>query len=236
MSNKTFRLMQSLLVTALAAYLIRLLVGGKLNNYIHQRFTYLIVIAILLLLILAGLGFLSLGRLPSSKTKMATLPLYIMALPVIFGFFIPIKPLSNEALQSKGVNMGFADLANQSEQDLIPSEMRTILDWVRLLKAENETPSFIGQEAKVVGFVFLDPRLEAHQFAVARFVIACCVADATAVAMVIDLPDQDLPPEGAWVEVSGTMDIINVEDEDIPLIHATQIKVIPIPDDPYLFP
>ncbi len=236
MNKRLFRFLQSLLVSAIAAYLIRLLVGGKLSNYIHQRFNYLIVIAIVLLITLAVLGFLSLRKMTHADGKVSAFPLYILVIPVIFGFFIPIKPLSNEALQSKGVNMGLAGAIDQNEQDLIPAEERTIIDWVRLLKRDQDSSAIVGQEAKVIGFVYYDPRLEPQEFAIARFVITCCVADASAIAMIVDLPDQDPPPKGAWVEVSGTMDVINVDDEDIPLIHAKSYKVIPVPDQPYLFP
>jgi uncharacterized repeat protein (TIGR03943 family) len=70
----------------------------------------------------------------------------------------------------------------------LPPAQRTVLDWIRLYGADRPARAH-GQPADVTGFVYHDPRLQPGQFMVGRFTIACCVADAMALGMVVDWPE-----------------------------------------------
>jgi uncharacterized repeat protein (TIGR03943 family) len=70
---------------------------------------------------------------------------------------------------------------------------------------------------------------------VGRFIITCCVADATAIGIAVHPPEgQDVP--NGWVRIKGTMTVTNLNGSDALLIEADQITSIPEPDQPYLYP
>jgi putative membrane protein len=93
-----------------------------------------------------------------------------------------------------------------------------------------------GQPADITGFVYREPSFDENQFMVARFTVSCCVADASAIGIVVvDDAAADLRTD-AWVRVQGTMQVGDVRGERAPVLHASAIEQIEQPAHPYLYP
>jgi uncharacterized repeat protein (TIGR03943 family) len=86
-----------------------------------------------------------------------------------------------------------------------------------------------GRTVSVTGFAL---RPGVGRFILARLVITCCAADARAVevGVVCDAPP---PAQDAWVVVTGTYAGISQSDAMLPLLHATAIRPIAQPTNPY---
>ena len=88
-----------------------------------------------------------------------------------------------------------------------------------------------GERVTMDGFVTVDEG-DTDRFQLTRFVITCCVADATiSYVTVVDAPPGQVANDD-WVRVTGTIYPLG---SDI-LVDAETVVPIPPPDDPYLTP
>jgi uncharacterized repeat protein (TIGR03943 family) len=118
----------------------------------------------------------------------------------------------------------------------IASVDRTILDWIRAYNYASDVSQFNGQKANVVGFVYHDSRLAKDEFLVGRFALNCCVADATAIGMVVKTDKALTFADNSWVRVAGTVSAAEVDGKKIPLITVEEIDQVGEPAQPYLYP
>lgn len=166
--------------------------------------------------------------------------LFLVALPVALGLIVPPQPLGAVALGKRQVGPGSlvsaaspgsdAALVTRDEQE------RTVLDWAQAFGQNPDPAAFTGQEAHVVGFVYRDERFEADSFMVGRFVVTCCVADATAVGLVVRWPEAAALAQDQWVEVGGQMAAGEWAGEQMPVLVARTVTPVEPLDQPYLYP
>ena len=93
--------------------------------------------------------------------------------------------------------------------------------------------SLIGQPVDLVAFVFHKNGLSADQLAVARFVVACCVADASGYTIPVQWPAAATLPDGQWVRVQGQ---VAVGADGNLLVRASSIDLVNAPTNPYIYP
>ncbi|MDK2982038.1 MAG: putative rane protein [Chloroflexota bacterium] len=164
--------------------------------------------------------------------------LLILSLPLLIGLVAPEQPLSSASLSSRGISLNApVTISQQTNQGLdVQEDDRTILDWVKLFNYESDPSVYIGQDVNVTGFVYHDPRLPQGKFMVSRFIITCCVADAFAIGMPVDWPQDSNFNENTWIQVQGTLDVMQIGSQSVPMVHAASIETIPAPEQPYLYP
>jgi uncharacterized repeat protein (TIGR03943 family) len=226
---------------------------GTLYWYINPRFTFLMVGAALVFLVLAG-SILILARHegeagPTSEpvndhddgsgSGLRRRVLLAMAVPLALGILVPARPLGASAVATRGLaggGPGTARLAGQPQSIPIAAATRTVLDWVRAFNYAPDPDVYVGQEADVIGFVYHDSRLQPGQFLVARFTITCCVADAFAIGMVVDWPEAEGLEANSWVRVRGPVAVSVWEADRIPRIEAVSVDPADEPVQPYLTP
>lgn len=114
-------------------------------------------------------------------------------------------------------------------------ENRNVLEWVRTLTFDPEPDSHKGLPVSLSGFI-LD--LDDQDFIfIARFLVACCAADARPVALPILRDDLTLNlKNGDWVQLEGSFTTFS--DPSIgrkAIVEATQIELIEQPKDPYVY-
>jgi putative membrane protein len=166
--------------------------------------------------------------------------LLLMALPIILGILVPPQPLGAAAMANRDVNVslqntGLPAAVRKAEQT--NSTDRNILDWLQTFAgAQDPAHDLAGQPAKVVGFVFRDKRFGPDQFMVARYVVTCCVADATVAGIVVQSPQAASFAADQWVEVSGTFEPGKLGTEELPVLSAKSVAEAEIPAQPYLYP
>ncbi|MHB8625479.1 MAG: TIGR03943 family putative permease subunit [Aggregatilineales bacterium] len=166
------------------------------------------------------------------------LKLVIIGIPLAIGIFVPAKPLSSAAVQTGGISTGLSSVGSGTSAsfDVAPTD-RTVLDWVREFGTASDVNQFAGQAADVTGFVYRDIRFDGKpQFMVARFVIACCVADASAIGVTVQADHADQWQQDAWVHVTGKFAIQSVNGTPTPVLIADAVRPVTQPDHPYLYP
>lgn len=253
MSLKHYRLTQLALMVALGAYLGVRLSSGAIYYYINERFAALIVAGAVLALGLAY-GAWAGRRQPDALDIDPDLPLPLnpaeararrsrlwrvgfMTAPLLVGFVVPAKPLGANAIDARGVNVSAPlSASGQAQQLQISPEKRSILDWVRVVNYANDSAEVRGQPADVIGFVYHDQNLGAGQFMVARFMVTCCSADATAVAMAVSWPDAAGLTDNTWVRVRGMVDVTAYGGRPLPVINAESVEPTDEPARPYMYP
>ncbi len=210
-----------------------LLATGRSSLYLSTRTKWLIPVGAILLTATA------VGRLASARARAAE-PLHrkdawllgLMVVPVVVVLALPPGALGSFAAsrRSSFVRSGYAasasDIASGSLSLIDVAGGQTSKEGEKALAAR------AGSRVTFVGFVTRYANTPADEFMLTRFIITCCVADATiAQVRVVNAPPGKFE-EDDWVEVTGTIYPLGREI----LVDATSIEGIPRPDKPYLTP
>jgi uncharacterized repeat protein (TIGR03943 family) len=205
---------------------------GTLSFYIHPRYTILVVISGVLLLLMAGVRLR--GVLNEPRSGGFTWLYALLAMPLLLGTLVPAQPLGADTLAGRGLDLtNTPTLANQ--QSLQPENAANwnLLEWVTA--ASMFGGELDGRPVNVEGFVFIDEQLGSDGFFVARYVVTCCAADAAAAALPVSWEGGSALPADSWVRVQGTVQMSD-DPGSLPVVQATQVEPIDQPDAPYLFP
>lgn len=164
----------------------------------------------------------------------------ILCLPLLLGLIIPPQPLGANALANREVNMGqptavgrYASTNLQIELPAAPE--RTILEWLIAFDEKGFTQAAQDGPAKVVGFVYRDERFGEAQFLVSRYVVSCCVADATPVGLIVDWGNTAVLTSDSWVEVEGRFVMGEFGGQEVPILRATRVTAVEQPTPVYLY-
>ncbi|MCS7054984.1 MAG: TIGR03943 family protein [Thermoflexales bacterium] len=234
---------------------------GTLAFYINQRFAWLSLVAVIIYLALAITMVYKAGqhrqftrslseldefdviplqaRDPRRRSghRASWLALGLLVLPALLGLFTPARPLGASAIESRGIGLTAPDRAGTVTQaQRIATGPKNILDWLREFSRAADLSTFEGQAADVIGFVYKDPRTKPDEFWVSRFVVSCCVADATALGLLVQTEDAPTLPADRWVRVVGKFRMGEFAGERIPVIVAERVEPTQQPAQPYLYP
>ncbi|GIV83826.1 MAG: permease [Candidatus Roseilinea sp.] len=234
---------------------------GTLAFYINQRFAWLSLVAIIIYLALAMTMVYKAGlhrrfdRPLGELTEFDVIPLQahnrrrlnthraswlalgLLVLPALLGFFTPARPLGASAIQSRGMGLTAPDrvgIVTQAQR--AATGPKNILDWLREFSRTADLSAFEGKEADVIGFVYKDPRAKQDEFWVSRFAVSCCVADATALGLLVRTPKAEMLQVDSWVRVIGKFTMGEFAGERIPVIVAERVEPTQQPAQPYLYP
>jgi putative membrane protein len=252
MTMRLYRYLQGFMMILTSIFLLQKIISGNLNWYINQRFMPLTVLSVIVLLIIGVIVFRAAHNMHDDEHhdhahdehhhdhdhKVSAWGLIMAMLPLVVGVLIPAQPLASNAISGKGLSSAPPIAAGGSSTIRFDqaADDRNILDWIRLFNSSNSAETYLGQNANVIGFVYHDPRLKAGQFLISRFAVVCCTADAFAIGMVVDWPKSASLPDDQWIKVKGPVQSTQLADQKIPLIQATSVEPVQVPDQPYLFP
>lgn len=245
---RAFNRFKALLLVLLALFFVQRWASGELFYYVAPRFGWLAPVAAAILIALAGSYNLASQQDDSSDDgphhevehthrPTGVWPLAIVALPLVLGVIVPARPLGAGAAAARGVAAGGGVVQAAGAETLaIAPEARTVLDWVRLIDASPDAGALNDQPADISGFVYRDARFAPDQLMVGRFVIACCVADAFAVGVVVSAENAAAFQTDSWVRVRGAFSEGLFDGQAVPVLVASNITPIQPPEQPYLFP
>ena len=246
MSLRRFRTFQAFLMFGLGFFLLERFWSGRLALYINQRYTWLIV--------LASFGLMAFGIItfnhrppiwnqeekllePEMAPKNAAWRLLLFVIPLLLGILVPATSLGASAAETRGVSQAVPLTAGGSIPSILALDPanRSILEWLWVFDESEDPADIIGQLVDVEGFVFSNENLPDGYFMVGRFIVTCCVADATAIGIAF------LPPEGVevpngWVRIKGEMTVTTFDEQPTLLIDTRQITSMDEPEQPYLYP
>ncbi|MEA2520569.1 MAG: putative rane protein [Actinomycetota bacterium] len=222
------RLLAGIVLAAWAALFWFVLLSGRTGLYLSTRTAWLIP---------AGAGiltFATLGRLASSRSSDPP-PVRrsdlrggaLLVMPVIVLLALPTSTLGTFALGRRPV---FGPTAPSGG---ISSGTLSMVDVARAQATKEDLAALqrrAGETVVMQGFVAFQPGEQSGEFLLSRFIITCCVADATETQVrVVDVPAGSAQAN-AWVQVTGRIYPFGSQ----VIIDAMSVKPIPRPADPYL--
>lgn len=209
-----------------------LLVTGRSSLYLSSRTRWLVPL---------GAGILTaafLGRLLSARTanpgapsRAETWTLGAIALPAVLLLALPPITLGTYSVdrRSSFAGSGIGATARAVTGDL---------DFVDVGAAQSFDPALAqltaraGETITLEGIVTEDAGLPADEMTLARYIVTCCVADATVARVrVVGVSPGAFAPDD-WVRVQGRVYPVGRE----VLVAAESVEGIPVPDRPYLTP
>jgi putative membrane protein len=221
-----------LVLVAWATLFWFILLTGRSGLYLSTRTQWLVPL---------GAGILSLaavGRLASARTRRAdplssreTWMLGVIALPVVVLMTLPPVTLG---AYSAGRRSSYAGSGLQASA----REVSGPLDFVDIGAAQSFDPALAqltkraGEQIELEGFVTTEAGMSPDEFILTRYIVTCCVADATVARVrVVGVPPGAYQQDD-WVNVIGRVYPVG---RDI-LVAAESIEPIPVPNQPYLTP
>lgn len=85
------------------------------------------------------------------------------------------------------------------------------------------------------GFVYREEGMDANTFAISRFLMMCCPADAMPFGVLVAGDNAAAFPEDTWVEIEGSIQTTSMNGKNTLRIQAAQIHMIEEPASPYIF-
>jgi putative membrane protein len=241
---------KAVVLLAMSVYLAILVLTGNIYNYMNQSLIWLVVVAVVLFGFMGVWQLILVWRNPMYQHQLSDNLevshaghnhsrvtwgwLAIAAIPLLFALVFPSTPLGAEAVNGN-ISLNPVGVGNASAFSRAPQD-RNILDWLREFNRINNPASFNDLPVNVLGFVYREPDMPANQFLVARFTVSCCVADAFAIGLPVQLENAQDYETGTWVQVQGNLQAGQFGDETVPIVIPSEITIAEAPNTPYLYP
>jgi putative membrane protein len=225
------RVAGTVVLGAWAALFWFLLASGRDAFYLSTRTEWVVPVAAVLLT-LATLGRLASARAmrPEPLRSRELAVMIAMVVPVLLLTILPPATLGSfsAAKRSAVADAGFS----ASEGDIATGDL-TLVDVAAAQttpEGERALANRAGEQVDFLGFVTRYADTPADEFLLTRYVVSCCVADATvAQARVVNVTPGAFE-DNEWVEVTGTIYPIGRE----VIVNASTIRGVPRPERPYL--
>jgi len=251
--------LDSLAILAWGILLLKYWITGKLSILIHPNYFGLTVAGGIGLIIIGGLKTWELIKLDRANKKSRTSPTinspkiaaveHITLFPPSFGSTLMLsvaliglattpRTFTSQTALERGLteSLPITRLQPQEFRNMTKPEMRSLVEWVRLLNFNPEPDTYIGQKVKVQGFVIHPPKVAEQYLWIGRFIITCCAADAYPVGLPVKLPPNQtraaFPPD-SWLEIEGETITAELQGKRKLTIQAFSLKPIPEPKNPY---
>jgi uncharacterized repeat protein (TIGR03943 family) len=208
-----------------------LLLTGREAFYLSTRTQWIVPVAAVLL------SAAALGRLASARTgapePILRRELVVMAIMVVPVLLVVALPAATLGTFSAGKRAGFAGVGvAASAGDIATGELtlvdvaagQTTPDGERALAARG------GDTVDFVGFVTRYADTPVDELLLTRYVVTCCVADATVAQVRVVNVTPGAFEDNDWVEVRGVIYPIGRE----VIVRADTVQAVDRPDRPYL--
>lgn len=232
----TGRLAGGLVLTAWAAMFWWLLATGRVNLYLSTNTSWVVPVGAVLLTA-AAIGRLASARGSASEPigRREEIILALMVVPVILVTVLPPATLGSFSASKKTTFSPGVTLSSSFYDDITSTSEITLLS-VAAGQTSNQGAQALakraGADVDFVGVASRDPSTPADEFLLTRYVITCCVADATIVQVrVVNVAPGAIQPND-WVEVRGQLYPLG----RTMLVNANSVAVVPRPATPYLTP
>jgi putative membrane protein len=230
------RLAGGLVLTAWAAMFWWLLATGRVNLYLSTNTSWVVPVGAVLLTA-AAIGRLASARGSESEPigRREEIILALMIVPVILVMVLPPATLGSFSASKKTTYSPGVTLSSSFYDDITSTSEITLLS-VAAGQTSNQGSQALakraGADVDFIGVASRDPSTPADEFLLTRYVITCCVADATIVQVrVVNVSPGAIQPND-WVEVRGQLYPLG----RTMLVNADSVAVVPRPAKPYLTP
>lgn len=222
---------EAAVLAAAAAMLLLKARQGVLVYYIHPRYTGLVVVTGVALLLMAAVRLATAIHRPAESARGRSAGYVLVALPLLLGLVLPARPLAASALAGKTVDAA-ASVRARAPVDS-PTQQWNLLQWATAINVRGTEVQ--GEAVDVIGFVYHDPQRQFDGFVVVRHVIICCAADGSGVGLPVVWQGGGTLPVDTWVRVRGTLGVATIGGRTEPAFLATTVEPVPGPANPYLY-
>ena len=221
-----------LVLVAWAAMFWTLFLTGRTYLYLSSRTAWLVPLGAVIMSI-AGVGRLWTARTPKDEPleSRAAWALGVIALPVVLVLALPPSALGTFSANKRSTFAGSAIGATARD-------VTGPLDFVDIGAAQSfpaamqQLDARAGESITLEGFVTREASAPPDEILLTRYIVTCCVADATiAQVRIVGLPPGDYPDD-EWLQVTGAVYPVGRE----VLVAANTATPIPVPSQPYLTP
>ncbi len=227
------RVAGGLVLLAWAALFWFLLISGRYNLYLSTRTSWVVPVGAVLLTGAAA-GRLAASRVhsPEPLSIREAWVLGMMVVPVVLVMALPPVTLGSFSA-SKRTGFTGAGLATPvGDIGIGPLTLIDVAAAQTTREGEEALAKRAGSTVEFIGFVSRYADTPADEFLLTRYIITCCVADATiAQVRVVNVPPGRFQAND-WVDVRGTIYPLGRE----VIVNANTIEEIPRPSKPYITP
>jgi uncharacterized repeat protein (TIGR03943 family) len=160
--------------------------------------------------------------------------------PMILGLLVTPQALGSSVMSGEGMfSLLLTYPANAAPSSsgappAIGKPIRDVPEMLAYLRRAGE--SGVGQRVKAAGLVVRNDALGGNEFALLRFSIVHCVADAVPVGFLVVTPGDPGVASDGWVEVEGVLSVRQHEGDRLVSITADRVVSAEEPVNPYLPP
>src|SRR5262249_38957931 len=160
----------------------------------------------------------------------------VVLLPIVLGLALAPRAIGTSAVAGEHVTRLLLTFAAGSSSAPRPPKPDEPLDdtgpVLAYLRSVGE--GGVGQVGRVTGIGMMGNALEPGEFAILRYAIVHCVADARPVALLVVGAPPAMPAD-QWVQVDGELASRAREGDRLVTIVARRITPVAEPNSPYLF-
>ena len=227
------RIAGGLVLAAWAVLFWWLLLTGRDNLYLSTRTDWVVPVGAVLLST-AAIGRLAAARVRSPE-PLRVREAWVMGLMVVPVVLVMALPPATLGSFSAGRRTGFTSAGFATPVGDIGTGTLTLIDVAAAQTSKEGQQALAkraGEQVDFVGFVMRYADTPADEFMLTRYIITCCVADATiSQVRVVNVPPGQFEAND-WVEVKGTIYPLGRE----VIVNASDTQKIPRPEKPYLTP
>lgn len=205
--------------------------SGRDAFYLSERTSWVVPVAAVILAA-ATVGRLISARSPNPES-IRRRELAIMAAMVLPVLLVTVLPPATLGTFSAGKRAGYAGAGPAASAADIASGELTLVDVAAAQttpEGERALAARAGEGVEFVGFVARYPDTPPDELMLTRYVVSCCVADATVAAVRVVNVTPGAFADNEWIEVTGTIYPIGRE----VIVNAASISAVERPDRPYL--
>ncbi|AIQ12352.1 hypothetical protein PDUR_10845 [Paenibacillus durus] len=194
-------------------------------------------------------------QLPRSRAGGAAM-YGVFLLPLLLGFALPDRALGSAAAAHKGMSLNYSSLipkesARFQTSDPFAAEFAAL---AKKLYSQTVIPvypqifsetlgtldrfkhDFKGKEASVSGFLYRENTGSmSGRFAVSRFLVQCCTADATPLGILVNTRQQKSLPVDTWIKVQGKLQVVVYKGKETLQIDAESVTKVDQTSTPYVY-
>lgn len=224
---------------------------GELALFINPRFKPLTELAAYLLLALGVAQATQIFHKPAAHSHSCcghshSGSLVPFILTLLLAFLIPNTSLDANVAANKGLNFrlsgdtgpALASIPRPLAKTLANAQLIEVSDinFTEVIFEINSFPKdYTGKEIEITGFVLKDASMETKQFALARYVIVCCSADASPYGLICKYDAADYPTD-TWLTIRGTIQLERQQNKNTAIVNVTTAVPVPKPARPYIYP
>lgn len=210
-----------------------LVLSGHVNLYLSTRTSWVVSVGAVLLTA-SALGRIVTARVESREPLRVreAWVMGVMVVPVVLIMALPPVMLGSFSAAKRTAYSGTGVAATVGDVGTGELTLVDVAAAQTSKEGEQALAKRAAEDVDFVGFVTRYPDTPADEFMLTRYVVTCCVADATvAQVRVVNVPPGKFDVN-QWVEVKGQIYPLGRE----VIVNASDITDVPRPDRPYLTP